>query len=94
MMPKNAATPGTDRLSSMDWFTGSDSTSVAAREMPATAGDTRGDGGGGVAGGRTERLGGGWFISSNPDRHMLGTLAVSFSGMTSRCHTRRITLPQ
>lgn len=37
MIPRKAATPGTDRLSSIDWLTGSDSTSVATREMPATA---------------------------------------------------------
>lgn len=37
-MPRKAATPGTDRLSSIDWLTGRDSTIVAAREMPATAG--------------------------------------------------------
>jgi len=36
-MPRNAATPGTDRLSSMDWFTGRDSTPVATSEMAATA---------------------------------------------------------
>ncbi len=36
-MPRKAATPGTDRLSSMDWFTGRDSTPVATSEMAATA---------------------------------------------------------